>query len=673
MKHIFVTYIIFVFIYSINHCTAQNDSVSKLFTEYETAVKHNAKSKTDKINTEIIAQKTLEVVYQTKNIDLLTKYYNTFAAEEKYAAEAKRIRDKMAFENAQGENTLSAYQNFLLLYPDASQTILVKSLIEQKLLQYYCELKNVDSLMFFAYNVSDKNLSTKAFNEAEKITFERALIDNTAENYSNYLAKYPTGTYAAIAKDKYNRAVINENLKDYKVSSLISFLINYPTHPAYKDLLDTLGKIALEYFSFRGKMFYDNNIMKDDSSIIEWSFTAKNGKTIPIPQKQTSLYKIEILTNYINNPPVNINVSELKTAFVDTDFHFFNNQHSVLFISNREDGYGTDNIKLTKQDTLNTPFDIYTSSFVNEHWATPTLLPRPVNNEFTQQKPFLSNDKKILFFSANYPETYGGVDIYLSYRSDTNNWLNWSEPFHLNYEFNSKSNDYVMEFNSNFIIINSSNGQYRKLSTKNNNKMFNFCSGYAKNIDNKPSSAQILLVDNVTTKEISETKSNNTGFFAFIKPENKYSVIGLAKGCIPTMLVNTESLSDTGNIMLQLNEINSLIARNKMQQLDIFFDTNDLKKLNKVSKLYLNYLAKELIPLQKIITISVYCQKDIKDLSATNLAQMQANIIKSTLIEAGLSSEKIVAVGFEDKKNSNISYDNKENSHVEIGFIDSNL
>jgi hypothetical protein len=198
--------------------------------------------------------------------------------------------------------------------------------------------------------------------------------------------------------------------------------------------------------------------------------------------------------------------------------------------------------------------------------------------------------------------------------------------------------------------------------------MFNIKSGYAKNIDGKIAATKILVVDEATSKALDSVYNNHrSGFFAFIAPNSSFSVIGLSNGCIPILLQPSQIANDTAEISLQLNNINTLIDKNKIQPLENLIDENEPKKLSKISKLYLNYLAKEIADLPQIISISVFCQEGAKDLSSQDLAQTQANLIKAALIANGIKSEKIVAVGFEDKKS--IDQNGKSNSRIEIGFI----
>lgn len=62
------------------------------------------------------------------------------------------------------------------------------------------------------------------------------------------------------------------------------------------------------------------------------------------------------------------------------------------------------------------------------NWSEPTNLGVTINTKFQEFTPFLSSDRKTLYFSSNGREA--GTDIYSSQRMD-DSWTNWSEPLPL--------------------------------------------------------------------------------------------------------------------------------------------------------------------------------------------------------------------------------------------------
>jgi hypothetical protein len=272
----------------------------------------------------------------------------------------------------------------------------------------------------------------------------------------------------------------------------------------------------------------------------------------------------------------------------------------------------------------------------------------------------------MLFFSSDRTPNYGKMDVYLSYRDNASDWENWSEPMLLSYEFNTNKNDYAAKVNDKEIIIKEGfsleRGGYKKITRKADKVLFDFLTGTTTDINNEPTSAAILIVDSATATKIAETKSNTRGFFAYEKSSNNIKLIALKDGCIPALLTPNE-------IKLQLTEIKLLIAKSKIHNIEYLFDENIPDKLSKISKLYLSFLAKEFVELPYIVGVSVYCANGFKNMSAKELAQVQANLIKSELIANGVPSNTIVAVGF-DKGSALKPDDEKINSIIEIGFIE---
>jgi len=72
--------------------------------------------------------------------------------------------------------------------------------------------------------------------------------------------------------------------------------------------------------------------------------------------------------------------------------------------------------------------DIYLSIRVkNNVWSRPVPINSPINTIFRETAPFLSRDKKRLYFASNRPGSQGGMDIYVADRMDYT-YKNWSEP-----------------------------------------------------------------------------------------------------------------------------------------------------------------------------------------------------------------------------------------------------
>jgi outer membrane protein OmpA-like peptidoglycan-associated protein len=72
--------------------------------------------------------------------------------------------------------------------------------------------------------------------------------------------------------------------------------------------------------------------------------------------------------------------------------------------------------------------DLYVSFYMRDNvWSTPIHIGSDLNTPFQETTPFISPDKRFLYFSSNRPGGPGGNDIYKSERLDWS-WLKWSTP-----------------------------------------------------------------------------------------------------------------------------------------------------------------------------------------------------------------------------------------------------
>lgn len=73
-------------------------------------------------------------------------------------------------------------------------------------------------------------------------------------------------------------------------------------------------------------------------------------------------------------------------------------------------------------------------------WSEPLHLGEIVNTEGYEISPFLSEDKKMLFFASNGHPGYGDADLFVTTRLDST-WTNWSKPKNLGDGINSTNFD----------------------------------------------------------------------------------------------------------------------------------------------------------------------------------------------------------------------------------------
>ena len=72
----------------------------------------------------------MKEAYNTKTIDALNKFIQTYPNETLYVDEALRIIDQIAFEIVSQTNTIEAYEEYIEKYPNSVQVIKAKQWIE---------------------------------------------------------------------------------------------------------------------------------------------------------------------------------------------------------------------------------------------------------------------------------------------------------------------------------------------------------------------------------------------------------------------------------------------------------------------------------------------------------------------------------------------------------------
>ena len=92
----------------------------------------------------------------------------------------------------------------------------------------------------------------------------------------------------------------------------------------------------------------------------------------------------------------------------------------MIFASDRPGGFGG--------------LDLYISEKVNNDWGPSVNMGPEINTRFNEDRPFLINNGKSLFFSSQGHESIGGFDIFTS-ELQTNGL--WSKPLNPGYPFNT--------------------------------------------------------------------------------------------------------------------------------------------------------------------------------------------------------------------------------------------
>jgi hypothetical protein len=122
-------------------------------------------------------------------------------------------------------------------------------------------------------------------------------------------------------------------------------------------------------------------------------------------------------TNWSKVTKLNKNIN---TKYWESHGFISDSGNQLIFASDRPGGFGG--------------LDLYISNKVNGEWGPGVNLGPEINTEFNEDRPFLINQGKTLFFSSQGHENIGGYDIF---RSDLQSNGLWNKPANLGYPLNT--------------------------------------------------------------------------------------------------------------------------------------------------------------------------------------------------------------------------------------------
>ncbi|MFH2142877.1 MAG: OmpA family protein [Bacteroidota bacterium] len=208
---------------------------------------------------------------------------------------------------------------------------------------------------------------------------------------------------------------------------------------------------------------------------------------------------------------------------------FFNlNQYANYFLSN-------DGKALLMAIEMNDSYgglDIYISFRKgDDRWSKPLNLGPGINTPFNDYSPFLAADGVTMYYSTSGLAGYGKEDIFVTQRQD-DSWINWSEPQNMGPQINSTASDskYNLPASGEFAYFSS------EINAANKNDIFRIAlpkqvkpkavvliSGKVINEKtNEPVDARIIVEELPDGTEVAIARTNpNTGEFKIILPAGK--------------------------------------------------------------------------------------------------------------------------------------------------------
>jgi tetratricopeptide (TPR) repeat protein len=115
----------------------------------------------------------------------------------------------------------------------------------------------------------------------------------------------------------------------------------------------------------------------------------------------------------------------INTKYWESHGSLSDDGDQLIFASDRPGGFGG--------------LDLYISHKVNGDWGPAVNLGPEINTQFNEDRPFLINNGKTIFFSSQGHENIGGYDIF---RSDLQSNGLWSKPKNLGYPINTPDDNF---------------------------------------------------------------------------------------------------------------------------------------------------------------------------------------------------------------------------------------
>jgi len=220
--------------------------------------------------------------------------------------------------------------------------------------------------------------------------------------------------------------------------------------------------------------------------------------------------------------------SDINSSYIESSASITVDDRVLYFSSDREGGFGGK--------------DIYkVVRLPNGEWSKAINLGPTINTKYNEDAPFISSDRKTLYFSSQGHQNMGGYDIFKSEIQDNI----WSNPINVGYPINTVNDDifFVLAADGKSGYYSSSMGGGKggqdiyKIILKDEFVKLHVLKGkvYADKNNTLPISAKITLIENESKKiqGIYKAKDVTGSFILLVEPEKTYNVLVESDGYYP--------------------------------------------------------------------------------------------------------------------------------------------
>lgn len=343
--------------------------------------------------------------------------------------------------------------------------------------------------------------------------------------------------------------------------------------------------------------------------------------------------------------------------------------NTLYFASNRRGGYGGRDLWVTKK--------------LEKGWSKPTNLGPTINTRKDETTPFIHQNGRTLYFSANGYPGMGGFDLFTTGKKDST----WTSPRNLGYPINTHKDEvsivilsngeeaiFAKEEQKNYQILDSrlvSITLPEEIKTTPASYIIGNVTDF---VTNRPFQAEIEVVDLTNGETLYQNQSDQTtGRFLMALPvERDLAAFIKKKGYLyENFSFESESNNafnpDTINIQLKpVREGLSLVLKN------IYFET-DSYQLSEKSRSEINNVL-ELFNQNPTLHVEIAGHTDNVGTYNYNqtLSKRRAEAVYNALLEAGIKKERLSYKGYADSQPlvDNTSEKNrKSNRRIEFRVV----
>lgn len=404
---------------------------------------------------------------------------------------ADRRKSALAFQAADDDGSINAYNTFLTRYPASDESEQARERISHLLEADLAKRTTAVELAHFADSNADLDISDRALARLRALIYSRRdaeaaqyyvdhfkLDDYRSEVYSRYYSWHavegngaplqrfsdanPDFPYPRALEDDLERAAEIDTatlLDDYvdadydRYAGYVRLMMGkgIAIVPLQRMLQPLLAANRYDDALFRMEQFeicFDNQWQKQYERLRRLIATPSEfGSKILELEGRSAEVQVRLTSHdgdiWIEEregdgwrvsdiPPYPVN-----TDYIETDAYMLPDGSGMLLASDRPGGFNLQASGDNFHGDTALATDLWFIPYTGRRWGTPVNLGLKVNTPYCERYPVLSRNLKTLYFVSDGHTGLGYGDIYVVERSDLSDWTSWGEPRNLGRGVNS--------------------------------------------------------------------------------------------------------------------------------------------------------------------------------------------------------------------------------------------